>query len=655
MNWKSAFAATGLGSVAVLAFVLALLMHDAEAQGGAASLAAGGGHSCAVTSSGGVKCWGANGRGQLGNGANADEPLPADAVTCDALPTPNGGAGAECGPLADIDSVSAGFTHTCVRHGSGIGLCWGKNTYGQLGDGGTTDQNKAVLVCGGAVGAGMAGIADACCAAAPIPTITATLTVTGTPTSTPTATLTPTPTTTPQPCNSLFGVAAIRAGTNHTCALLEDSTVWCWGDNHYGQLGDGTELNSALPVHVCAATGGAGVPCAPLTDVAAIEAGGHHNCALMDDSTVRCWGNNSSGQLGDGTNGDRLIPTVVCQGMAATGVAGGGGTCSQLSGVSSVTTGGSHTCAVKSDGSLFCWGENSSGQVGDGTSFDRSAPVAVCQVPPEASAAGGADCCTSTVGGGTPGIEPCTIQDAASTSAGGEHTCAVVEKDAELVCWGSNNSGQLGHGSVIDTPLPATVCEPNSAVAGSMGCSPFANVAAVYSGYEHTCALTGTGGVFCWGENSDGKLGDGTTVERTRPAEVSGFLGKPTPTRTATRTQTPSATPAVTATTTSTATSQATPSYTPSNTPTRTRTPSPIPNNTNTPTRTPVTPSGANGDVDCDERVTALDAALILQLIAALIDSVPCPDSVDVNHDGGIDPVDAALVLQFVAGLIPSL
>jgi hypothetical protein len=223
------------------------------------------------------------------------------------------------------------------------------------------------------------------------------------------------------------------------------------------------------------------------------------------------------------------------------------------------------------------------------------------------------------------------------------------------MCWGKNLTGQLGDGTTFDDPLPAFVCSPGSVTAGAVPpCSALAGVATVSAGFAHTCARLQDGRVLCWGGNSAGKVGDSTTTGRSVPVEVVGFPAKPTAPRTATATSAATNTPTRTPTKTNTPViSTPTPPATSTNTPTRTRTPLSV--STSTPTRTPTPPAGLLGDVNCDGQVNPIDAALILQLVAALIDSVRCPQSVDVNHDGAIDPVDAALILQRSAGLIPSL
>jgi alpha-tubulin suppressor-like RCC1 family protein len=253
------------------------------------------------------------------------------------------------------------------------------------------------------------------------------------------------------------GAVAISAGAWHTCALMTTGGVKCWGDNAQGQLGDGTTHKRLLPVDVSGLTSG----------VTAISAGGLHTCALTNAGGVRCWGDNFGGQLGDGTTTDRDGPVDV-SGLT--------------SGVAAISAGYYHTCALMDTGGVKCWGYNGSGQLGDGTRTDRDAPV--------------------DVSGLTSGVT--------AISAGGFHTCALMDTGG-VECWGDNRSGQLGDGTTHGRRLPVDVSGLASGVAGVSG------------GGWHTCALTDSGGAECWGFNSDGELGDGTGTEQVTPVEVSGL------------------------------------------------------------------------------------------------------------------------------------
>lgn len=274
------------------------------------------------------------------------------------------------------------------------------------------------------------------------------------------------------------GVHAVAAGEDHTCALLLSGKVKCWGANEKGQLGNGNNADSAVPVDV-----------AGLHDVTAVAAGGRHTCALLSSGNVKCWGANDYGQLGDGTsNPNRLKPADV----------------SGLAGATAITAGGLHSCAVMSAGSVKCWGLNYHGQLGAGTN-----------IGPETCGLVGVAYACSTVP-----TETASLRDARMISAGGRHTCALLSK-GNVKCWGDNWEGQLGHrGDIwIDTCGSGLLVSPCSASPVEVSAS-FTGARAIAAGKDHTCALLSKGNIKCWGGNSAGQLGNGSIKDSTLPVDV---------------------------------------------------------------------------------------------------------------------------------------
>jgi alpha-tubulin suppressor-like RCC1 family protein len=253
------------------------------------------------------------------------------------------------------------------------------------------------------------------------------------------------------------GIATVGTGRDHTCVVSTGGGVKCWGNNAHGQLGDGSTTNHHTPADVTDLTSG----------VAAVSANYYHTCALTTGGGVKCWGDNAYGQLGIGPVPDSDTPVDV------TGLA---------SGVAAVSAGAHHTCALTNGGGVKCWGENDYGQLGDDSTTDRFTPVDVT--------------------GLTAGV--------AAVSAGGEYTCALTTGGG-VKCWGRNGFGQLGNGPAPDSDTPVDVTGLTS------------GVAAVSAGFDHTCAQTTGGGVKCWGRNYYGQLGDGTTTDRFTPVDVTGL------------------------------------------------------------------------------------------------------------------------------------
>lgn len=356
--------------------------------------------------------------------------------------------------------IAAGGFHSCAITGSGGVKCWGYNAEGSLGDG--TQQNRLTPVDVVGLGSGVTAITT-------FDDLTCALTSIGGAKcwgggnigdGTPRSVPHLTPT---DVAGLSSGVIAISAGGSHACAVTATGGAKCWGSNLFGALGDGTWNDRLTPVDVVGLTSG----------VVAISAGNNHTCALTSAGGVKCWGTNVDGAIGDGTTVDRLAPMPVI-GLA--------------SGVVAISAGVSYTCAVTSVGGVKCWGNSFWGSLGDGTAQQPRL------VPVDAAGLG--------VGVG-----------AIATSASGgdaDHSCANMAAGS-VKCWGNNAYGALGDGTTQNRLTPVDVVVLSN---GSNGIS---------AGFLHTCALTKVGGIKCWGANSRGALGDGTTQDRLTPVDVVGF------------------------------------------------------------------------------------------------------------------------------------
>ncbi|MDC3959229.1 hypothetical protein KEG38_35575 [Polyangium jinanense] len=303
--------------------------------------------------------------------------------------------------------------------------------------------------------------------------------------------------------SGLGGVIAVAAGASYTVALKSDGTVWAWGFNQFGQLGDGTTTERHTPVQVSGLGG-----------VAAVATGRQHTVALKSDGTVWAWGWNSYGQLGDGTNIDKLTPGQV------------GG----LIDVTAVVGGGYHTVALKSDGTVWAWGENSHGGLGDGTTTYRDKPVQVIGLSGVTAVAAGVFHSVALKSDGTlwawgwngPGqlgdgtsierhtpVQVIGLNNVTAVVGGEDHTVA-VRSNGTVWTWGRNDSGQLGDGTTNNRSTPLQLVAPTG-------------FAAVAAGPRHTVALKSDGTVWAWGWNNEGELGDGTILDKLTPVQTSGL------------------------------------------------------------------------------------------------------------------------------------
>ena len=425
----------------------------------ATQIAAGGAHTCALTTSGGVKCWGLGSSGQLGNSATpATQTTPVDVVA-------TGGSG---GTLSGVTQITAGSTHTCALTTSGGVTCWGLGSSGQLGNGATpATQTTPVDVTGSGAQIGFP----------------AALTVTAT---------------------------DDTGSTNTSVNLTEVSKPWfSYPDALFTmgrdqqQLapvvrgGSGTKdfsVSGTLPRGVTfdQATGTFTGPAASAWNFRAtkIAAGGTHACALTTSGGVKCWGNGGDGQLG---NGARPATQTTPVDVVATG---GSGT---LSGVTQITAGGYHTCVLTTSRGVKCWGAGDYGQLGNGAVSRQSTPVDVCVT---ATTPGTCD--------GTP------LRGISQIAAGGYHTCALTTSGG-VKCWGLGVDGQLGNGATPpDQRIPVDVVATGQGPGGAA----LSGISQIAAGDSHTCALTASEVVKCWGYGANGQLGNDATSNQSTPVDV---------------------------------------------------------------------------------------------------------------------------------------
>jgi alpha-tubulin suppressor-like RCC1 family protein len=297
----------------------------------------------------------------------------------------------------------------------------------------------------------------------------------------------------------------VAAAQYHTCSLFDTGVVKCWGWNSFGQLGNGTDTSRNTPADASGF----------ISDVLTLTAGGYHTCALLEAGVANCWGYNGYGQLGDGTASSSPTPVQVSE---------------LVSSVLSISAGTNHTCAVLESGAANCWGSNGDGQVGSGTTGFSSPPVQVSGLVSGVASivAGPRHTCalldTGAVkcwGRGTFGQLGNSLNASSSTpvqvsglvsgvvaiAVGGSHTCALQDTGA-VKCWGYNLLGQLGDSSNSDSSTPVQVTDLSS------------GVIQISAGEYYTCALLNTGAVKCWGYNNDGQLGNSSNSDSPTPVQV---------------------------------------------------------------------------------------------------------------------------------------
>ncbi|MFH1727273.1 MAG: hypothetical protein ABIA04_02495 [Pseudomonadota bacterium] len=385
-------------------------------------ISAGESFTCALLNDTSVKCWGDNGAGQLGNNSTESTLTPVFVVTSES----------DSKPLTGAIDIQVGAYSVCALMDDTSVKCWGNNRRGQLGNGST--ENSLV----------------------PLDVISSATDL-----------------------NPLTAVEKISINSNHVCALMEDTSIKCWGYNNYGQLGDNSTNNSSFPVDVIENVDDVATV---MSNVVEISTGEAFTCSLMSDSTVKCWGNNEYGQLGDGLGEDSTLPLDVIDESTELGV---------LTGVNNIAAGLSHVCALLEDNSVKCWGNNDSGQLGNAYPLVSSeTPIAVV-----------ADNETKEL-----------LLEVIGISLGNSHSCALLN-DTSLKCWGYNSNGQVGNNTTDDVYIAESVIQDAEA-------NILTGVEKVGLGNGFSCALMNDSTVKCWGSNSNGVLGNNSSDTSKIPVSV---------------------------------------------------------------------------------------------------------------------------------------
>jgi len=348
-------------------------------------------------------------------------------------------------------TVTAGGTHTCALANNQRAFCWGYNFYGQTGTGTFAFVfSSPVVTAGGLLFTAISAGGDHSCALVSGGALYCWGRNTSSQLGLPGI---PDNQHTPQLVYGSIVFDEASAGSQHSCGVAADSTAYCWGHNTYGQAGEGSQVFHPNPWPV---SGG--------THYRMLSAGSFHTCAVTAGDAVSCWGANGVGNLGDSTYFNRPVPTPIA------------GIMSFLT----VSAGEDHTCGIATDLTAWCWGGNARGQVGSGQ-VDST-------VPAPAAVAGGL-----------------TFRQ---LDAGGAHTCGIAA-DSSAVCWGINDRGQLGDSSTTDRHVPAPVA----------GGHKFLQISA---GVQHTCGTATDGRVYCWGSGTSGELGTGLLNDSSVPVVVAG-------------------------------------------------------------------------------------------------------------------------------------
>ena len=390
-------------------------------------ISAGASHSCVKMSDGGAKCWGDSTVGQLGRAFIYGASYPITVM------------GGESGSdnLEDVIQVATGASHSCAVISSGKVLCWGSPWRGELGNGDTETRR-----------------------------------------------LTPVRVIAQEGSNTpLEGIAAISLGGSFSCALKINQGVVCWGRGDDGQLGHGAfNQGTGIVYPVTVVESGSGTN--PFEGVVKVSAGSWHACALKSNKTVWCWGAGGSRQLGNGSLSRSNRPVGVLRKRGSSDL---------LANIIDLSVGSSHACVVRTDSTVWCWGNGNAGQLGHNKFFlNESYPVQVMD------------------GAGIDNY----LDDVIQVSSGGYHSCA-LKSDGTIWCWGKGGEGQLGNNALVDNPYAVQVVD------GSGSSNALSDVIEIDMGNFHGCALKSNRTIRCWGGGGKGQLGNNSQNNRSYPVAVS--------------------------------------------------------------------------------------------------------------------------------------
>ena len=440
------------------------------------------GHSCALKTGGNLVCWGERGSGQLGDGKR-------DVAEDRGVPAPV--ASESDRPDIPLQTISAGGLHSCqINNGiingtEGSIQCWGRGFGGQLGSNEQITSNKAQIVSE----SDSSGTGD------------------------------------------LLDMAQVSSGENHSCALNSSGQVYCWG---LGFLGDGEDVRiSQRPVLVPQGLVETDVDEDFIPVIAQISVGTEHTCAVTVGGKVLCWGEGYAGRLGNGSGGDKLRPEYVLKKSDS----------ERLSNIVQVSAGGFHTCAVNKNNAVFCWGSNYNGQLGAGANSvgeTKAHQIHTSNITATQVSAGNEHTCAlrpnskvACWGNGSKGqfgrgssntsstgipTDVSNLENVVQISAKDNHTCA-VNTDSKVLCWGDNEYGQVGRSN-------STIWVPRF-VYGNNGTGNLTDIIEVSAGWNHTCARKADGTSACWGRGTDGQLGAHNYESTVNPINVSLTNGTP--------------------------------------------------------------------------------------------------------------------------------